>query len=117
MDYGNDAQMRLDDLYPATKFSGIPILVQRYYIPKLVPLDKSGKWCSEVFKEFRSKLINKMCNVCVDDIINIEQFGNQILPCTIEPTSLPCDIYNWLLKMKLGLGTGLSTSGEGILYV
>ncbi|XP_031638570.1 uncharacterized protein LOC116350779 [Contarinia nasturtii] len=117
VDYGYKVIMDLDGLYPATRFGDIPILVNRVYVPKLVPGDENGKWHQIVLNEFRSRLINEMCEVRIEGNYQI----NNILPCSIEPDTLPCDIYKWILKKKLGYipntpGAGLNDDGE-FLYV
>lgn len=108
----------MDDLYPATKFGDIPILAHRLYVPRLVPGNKNGKWCRVIIKEFRKRLINKMCQVSIDGNYGI----NNILPCSIEPDDLPCNIYKWMFKTKLGYipnapGAGLNEDGQDFLYV
>lgn len=117
VDYGDDVLMGLDDLHPATIFGDVPILVHRFYIPKLIPLDKNGKWSPIIFNEFKDKLINEMCIMSLDNATIIDQTIDNIFPCSIEPRNLPCDIFNWLLKKRLGFGTDIDENGEEIIYV
>lgn len=109
--------MKLDDLCQATGFGEIPILAHKFYVSKLVPADRTGKWCRKVLTEFRLKLQNEMCVVCIDNLARDESKDNQILPCSIEPLILPCDMYKWLLKKNLGYNTGLNDNGQEILIV
>lgn len=116
VDYGNDATVKLDNLYPAKKYGDIPILVRRFYVPRLVPADKHGKWCPVVLKEFKKRLIDETCIVCVENTAR-NNLNKQILPCSIEPHILPCDIYKWLLDKKLGYATELNEDSQAILFV
>lgn len=121
IDYGDNAEVKLDDLCQATGFGEIPILAHKFYVSRLVPADKTGKWCKKVLTEFRLRLQNEMCIVSIDNVARGEPKDNQILPCSIEPLILPdmssCDMYKWLLKKNLGYNTGVNDSGQEILIV
>lgn len=108
----------LDELLPATDFGDIPVLVRKLYVKSLIPAKRNGQWSSPAaMAEFRSRLLNEMCTVCILEDTRREYKKKLILPCSIEPHILPCDIHKWLLKKKLGFATKLSENGDNILYV
>lgn len=118
VDYGDKAIKKLDDLFPATNFGDIPVLVYKFYVPTLVPADKrTGKWSTVVMAEIRKRLQNEMCKVGIIEDAQREPKPTDTLPCTIEPLILPCDIHKWLLREKLAFKTGLCENGEECLFI
>ncbi|XP_055310963.1 uncharacterized protein LOC129573857 isoform X2 [Sitodiplosis mosellana] len=117
IDYGDKAVKRLDDLFPATNFGDIPVLAHTFFIPTLVPADKSGRWCAAVMTEFRLRLQNEMCTISIVQDARREHKNQKTLPCSIEPHILPCDIHKWLLKKKFGYKTGFNENGQDILFI
>lgn len=102
-------------MIPATKFGDIPILAHRLYVSNIVAGQKNGAWNPIILQEFKSRLLNEVCIVRVEDVPQIENM--KLLPCSIEPRRMPCDIYKWLLKEKLGYFTDIDDNGDGILIV
>lgn len=67
--------------------------------------------------EIRKRLQNEMCIVGIKQDVQREPKPTDILPCTIEPYILPCDIHKWLLREKLAFDSGLNENDEECLYI
>lgn len=115
MDYGDKVIMHLNDLNVATIYGNIPVLAHKFFVSKLKPNAKTGKWFPDILSEFKQQLLLKTCDVRIDN--TIDNHNNlKILPCSIEPKELPCDIFKWLCNKKFGI-KDVDADNEEILIV
>ncbi|XP_055525207.1 RING finger protein 17 isoform X2 [Wyeomyia smithii] len=100
VDYGNIEECDVEDLRKNVICGRVPILVNKYRLTDVAPVDPDVVWKTEVLDTLHSLIVGKQCQVRVDTDMDCDAAG--VIPCYLKVTgAVSVDVSEYLLEQKM----------------